>query len=214
MDQEVIKTIQDANQSIKLGKEKLEDSIKQLSTLLESHPKSGSLCSAICHLYLVLEKTDIPMGWLSLAIQYEPELKNEIIATTTRFYQEGRLNESLELLERFVRTDPKNHEAWNDLGAVLFALNNWTRAKEAFEQALQLNPNYGESILNLTVLYVVSEQPQLAKLTAHKALDGSCTASPHLLKEIAKIIESIHADTAEQIMTRAQDQDGEMSGET
>lgn len=210
MDQEVVKIIRDANQSIKMGREKLEESIKQLTELLENHPKSGSLCSAICHLYLVLEKTDIPEAWLSIAIKYDAELKNEIIAATTRYYQEGRLNEGLELLERFVRVDPENHEAWNDLGAVLYALNNWTRAKDAFEKALQLNPAYGESILNLIVLYMVLDQNQLALKTAERALEGDCTASPHVLKEIAKLIESIHAETAERILDRAGGSEDEM----
>ncbi|MFH2002504.1 MAG: tetratricopeptide repeat protein [Planctomycetota bacterium] len=213
MDQEIIKIIQEANHSIKQGREKLEAAIQQLSELLADHPKSGSLCAAICHLYLVMERTDIPMGWLAQAIQYDRDLEKDIIAATTRFYQEGRLNESLELLERLVRVDPEQFEAWNDLGAVLFALNNWTRAKDAFEQALQLNPAYGESILNLTVLYAVSEQPELAKLTARKALDQACSAPPHLLKELAEVISKINTDTAEQIRVRAKTKDAEMGSE-
>jgi tetratricopeptide (TPR) repeat protein len=59
--------------------------------------------------------------------------------------QAGRLGDA----EKLYRALPQFAESWNNLGVLLRGKGNEAEAKQAFEKALQVNPNLGEAALNL-----------------------------------------------------------------
>jgi Flp pilus assembly protein TadD len=52
------------------------------------------------------------------------------------------------LLRTVVNADPKDFEAWTDLGTVLFRLGNKPEAKKAYRRALSEDPSYPVALLN------------------------------------------------------------------
>jgi len=82
------------------------------------------------------------------------------------------------LLRKIVTADPKDFEAWTELGTVLFKKGDLADAGKSFNQALQLKPAYPLALLNLgklrlaqknneaaveTLLRLVEVQPQIAE---------------------------------------------------
>jgi tetratricopeptide (TPR) repeat protein len=57
--------------------------------------------------------------------------------------------EAARLLETIVEADPKDFEAWTELGTVLFAQGNQGEAEKTFKRALEEQPSYPPALLNL-----------------------------------------------------------------
>ena len=65
---------------------------------------------------------------------------------------EGRRRESIEQLTELVRLRPNSAAAYNALGMALSRFVELKLAREAFERALQLDPNMAEAHLNLALI--------------------------------------------------------------
>jgi tetratricopeptide (TPR) repeat protein len=61
------------------------------------------------------------------------------------------------LLRQIVATEPKDFEAWTELGSVLFRQGNLGEAGKAFNQALKLKPAYELALLNLGKLQLAQK---------------------------------------------------------
>lgn len=61
--------------------------------------------------------------------------------------------EAAKMLRTVVETDPKDFEAWTELGTVLFAQGNQGEAEKAFQRALGEQQAYAPAQLNLGKLY-------------------------------------------------------------
>ena len=60
-----------------------------------------------------------------------------------RKHQEGDISGAIELYQQTVHTDPDNHSAWRNLGALLRQQGRTQEARHCTEQALRLNSNDG-----------------------------------------------------------------------
>ncbi|MCK1388110.1 tetratricopeptide repeat protein [Bradyrhizobium sp. 21] len=61
----------------------------------------------------------------------------------------GRLEEARQLLERAIATDPRSHEAYNNLATVHLALQNFEAARACQEKAIALKPNFPPALAGL-----------------------------------------------------------------
>jgi cytochrome c-type biogenesis protein CcmH/NrfG len=74
----------------------------------------------------------------------------------------GEQARSIMNLEQEVATNPKNVEAWTQLGHVYFDTNNYVKAIGAYEKSLELSPDDPNVLTDLGVMYRRNGQPQKA----------------------------------------------------
>lgn len=157
----------------------------------------------LCEAYMKMNQQDISGELMEKAIEHDPEFGGKVIENTTRIYGEGNLAQSARLLDLLLKCDEKNHKAWNDLGVVRFELKEFDESKRALKRALELRANYGEAILNLTVLYMTTDRHGPAVSTAAAACDDGCEAAPELLRQLADLIETAAKQVSDRLRQRA-----------
>lgn len=67
-----------------------------------------------------------------------------------------------ETLEKEVKKNPDNANAWIQLGHIYFDTDRYQQAIDAYEKALELNPNNADVLTDLGVMYRRSGQPREA----------------------------------------------------
>jgi tetratricopeptide (TPR) repeat protein len=70
--------------------------------------------------------------------------------------------EAVALLRKIVAADPKDFQAWTELGTALFKQKSLPEAAKAFSQALQLKPSYELALLNLGKLQLAQKNNEAA----------------------------------------------------
>jgi cytochrome c-type biogenesis protein CcmH/NrfG len=70
-----------------------------------------------------------------------------------------------------VLNDPENIEAWIQLGHVYFDTNQFKLSINAYEKALELNPNNASVLTDLGIMYRRSSQPNKAVESFNKAIN-------------------------------------------
>lgn len=95
--------------------------------------------------------------------------------------QTGKYAEAKEALGKVVLLEPRNAEAYNNLGYVLKKLGKNTEAMEQYNKAVQLNPQCVECLNNLGVLYLANHQVNEAQESLQKAVQLKANyADPYL----------------------------------
>jgi len=69
-------------------------------------------------------------------------------------------DQAIQLLNQIVDDDPKDYEAWAELGTVQFRKGRHGDAEKAYERSLQERPSYFLALLNLGKLYVARKKYQ------------------------------------------------------
>ncbi len=69
------------------------------------------------------------------------------------YFKQGRWSDGMAALERAVLSQPRDVDAWTNLGWLLTELKQVGRAREAFGRALALNPGYGRAHAGLAGLH-------------------------------------------------------------
>jgi Flp pilus assembly protein TadD len=64
----------------------------------------------------------------------------------------GKHDESVAALERAVKASPRQPAFWNQLGVSYRHQGQFTKARDAYEQALSIDANHADAHLNLGVL--------------------------------------------------------------
>ena len=82
----------------------------------------------------------------------------------------GKTPEALELLETFLKTDPSNLRALNDLGAIRQSQGDAAGAEKAFRQALEIDPDRQDTRGNLALALCVQEKWEEAKEQLNRLL--------------------------------------------
>ncbi len=121
---------------------------------------------AIYRYYLKLEPNSPTENEVDLVFGWDNETPpNARGVSSTDFYARKQPNTALfdqataarmnkdyakaaKLLRTVVNADPKDFEAWTDLGTVLFQQGNKPEAEKAYKQALAENPSYPVALLN------------------------------------------------------------------
>ncbi len=75
-------------------------------------------------------------------------------------------------LQKLLKVQPKNADAWNNLGMTQLGLNNPAKAEAAFENALKSNPNHIQALANLSKLLEKSGKLESPKTFYDKILNS------------------------------------------
>jgi Flp pilus assembly protein TadD len=104
---------------------------------------------------------------LRAAVQDLPEIRNvlglELLAL-------GRNGEAADELQRYVRDNPRDGDAWANLGNALSALGRHDEALRAFQRAVAINPDNGLSQRNLALQYFQQNDFDHAVVHAREAV--------------------------------------------
>ena len=68
------------------------------------------------------------------------------------FFAEGKIEEAERSFLTVLEEDPKNKEAYNNLGVIAFQNNQIEKAAEYFHKSLKLDPFYKQAVLNYVYL--------------------------------------------------------------
>jgi tetratricopeptide (TPR) repeat protein len=176
-----------------------------LEGLIKEFPSETELYAILCNLCLSLERSDIPMEWILNAVRHDAAMSVAFIEYSSRLYIENRLRECNKILEALVWANPDNFEAWNDLGVVRFAMEDLVTAEKAFNQALALNPYYGESIMNLASLDLATSRRDLAVQTALSAMNDKIEITPDLLQDLASLLSKVAPTESIKLLQKAEE---------
>lgn len=89
-------------------------------------------------------------GTLSAKDIYSRNAANAtLMARATAASVKKNYNEAAKILKTVVEADPKDFEAWTELGTTMFAQGNQGEAEKAFRRALEEHPSYPPALSNL-----------------------------------------------------------------
>lgn len=84
---------------------------------------------------------------------------------------QGRLSESLPLLERAIKLDPQYAEAYNNLAIVYGQLGHLQKAYQSVQKAIELQPGYAKAHFNLATWFYRQGQLAQAQATLLQAIE-------------------------------------------
>jgi len=162
-----------------------------LKRLLKGCPNHEDLTSLLKTLYLQERLCVVPGDEIADCIREHPSINEIFIKLATQLYPDNRLDQCEQILKAVVSGDPVCVEAWNDLGVIAFTRHDFKIAEECFNTTLTLDPHYGDSILNLTALYMATERPDQALKIALRSFEKGSKISQDIMHEIARIISNL-----------------------
>jgi len=87
---------------------------------------------------------------ISAADVYERTAPNKsLFGKAQKAVDEKKYDEALDLLGRLVAADPKDFQAWTELGTVQLVRNNIDEAEKDYRRAIQERPNFALALLDL-----------------------------------------------------------------
>lgn len=78
---------------------------------------------------------------------------HEMHELASQLFDEGKYVESEPILKEIINTYPQYADVHNKLGIIAHIKGNLEQAAQYFKKALEINPNYTEASLNLTITY-------------------------------------------------------------
>ncbi len=82
-----------------------------------------------------------------------------------------RAQDTLKLAQEAVKADPKNVNAWIELGNILMDTSRFNEAINAYQKALEINPKNVDVRVDMGTCYRNSGKPDLAAKEYRKALE-------------------------------------------
>jgi len=86
------------------------------------------------------------------ALEVKADYVEPIVVLGSMLMEAGRPQEAVEVIEQLVRLDERSFQAHNYLGLARYQTQDWEGARQSFAQALEVNPEYVEALVNLSVL--------------------------------------------------------------
>jgi tetratricopeptide (TPR) repeat protein len=102
-------------------------------------------------------------GTISAADRYERNSANAAIFAKAASAIDGkRYEEGADLLKQIVAADPKDFQAWTELGNVQFLQSKYSEAENNFLRAIDLHPNFFLALLNLGRVEIAQQKYDVA----------------------------------------------------
>jgi tetratricopeptide (TPR) repeat protein len=148
--------------------------IKFLKHAIELHPRyvNGYLNLGLA--YMKLNKDFETLYYLKQAEHYYPNnpylrsyymvFNNTLRNTGAAAFNRGRMDSAAIAYRKCTLLDPYNPESWYNLGGAFFNQQKYVQAKQAWERALQLNPNYTEvkRVMSMITPQMLGQAPTLS----------------------------------------------------
>ena len=149
-------TILDANEAIgfnflglvKKNLKKNEEAIQNYKKSFDLNPSDGSPLSNLSNLYRELGKFNESLKSANLAVKVSPNNINFKINKISALINLRKIDEAKILTDECLAEDNSNPVILNNAGVINNILNDFITAKEQFQKALQLNPQYTDAYKN------------------------------------------------------------------
>ncbi len=102
-------------------------------------------------------KTDTDCPGLQKIVEKPPAYREAL-----ELAEAGKNQEALACLQEYLASSPRDAEALNDAGAILFSLGHTEDAVNHLVRARQLCPDAAEILWNLSEAYLILDKPRLA----------------------------------------------------
>jgi tetratricopeptide (TPR) repeat protein len=109
-----------------------------------------------------LNRLDSAIGLLQLAAEYHPASAKPWMSLGEGFSLKGDVQNSVNASLEAIKRNPKNSEAFQNLGSNFFSLAMFDEAEHAFQTALILNPDIEEAKSSLSAILFRKNQPEAA----------------------------------------------------
>ena len=112
--------------------------------------------------YIASRDWDHAETHLTNALAIWPEMNLALRLRGIVFTQRGQFDEAIAVLERAVKGDPFNAEAFNTLATAYIQKKQFDRAEDLLQTALSIRPGYAATEVNLGLLYILAKKYDLA----------------------------------------------------
>ena len=134
-----------------------EDAIPLLESGLKIAPKRTDLHAALGESYFMSGKTEKAIDEFRTLIEIEPSARSYAFMGLS-YRHLGRFDEARKYFEAGLKQDPHNISCLFNVGFIEERQGNYARAEQLFREALRLNPNFPEALLELANLRITSKK--------------------------------------------------------
>jgi tetratricopeptide (TPR) repeat protein len=140
--------------------------ILELNSYLKKRPEDRIARDALINMYLNANRTSQAIDYFRNYLQDHPADLEAVRSIATLYAKQGDFNQSLNWYEKITLLDAKNPEAFYIFGVVCYEkvaknppadlgqkLDILNRGKAALQHAIDLKPDYAESIVYLSLLW-------------------------------------------------------------
>lgn len=129
----------------------------------ELAPNSAAIHTALGLSKLATGDREHAIAELELAQDLDPRSPRAGILLTLAHLRTNAFDKALATIDELIKEDAKNPLFYNLKGAVFVGKNDAIKARESFNQALAIEPNYFPAITNLARLDMQDRKPDVAK---------------------------------------------------
>lgn len=142
----------------------LENAEKALEKFLEARPMDSLGCLAL-GLTFAAQSDKLPQArrQLEKCLATNPDNFEAAYQLGLSYKTQGEATKAIEYLELAVKLSPDSALALRDLGAVYLQSGGETKARTVLEKSILLNPNDADTHFQLSRLYNLTGEPELAK---------------------------------------------------
>jgi tetratricopeptide (TPR) repeat protein len=128
------------------------DDLKRAAELLPAREKKA----ASAHEYM--GECNIKLGQYEDAVAcFEKSIKlnplaggeKKYVSLGEAYYALNKKEESLDAFKKALAVNPQNHEAWNNIGVLMWSVGNLENAEKCFRKSLSIKPDYKEAVNNI-----------------------------------------------------------------
>ena len=126
--------------------------------------KLPEIIKNIALIYVQQERNDLAIGAIKEARLANPLDVGLILTEANLYIQLGDKMKFAELMKEAISKDPNNHILYFNLGVITAEQGNRTDARSYYERAIELDPSYDASYLNLAALILNGETELFDKM--------------------------------------------------
>ena len=120
--------------------------------------KIGDIIKNVAFIYKEQGKTEEALSAIKKARAKFPKDLNLILGEADLYIKLEQMDKFGDLMKLAIEQDPNNPTLYFNLGVATSETNNPTKAKEYYEKAIELKPDYGDAYMNLAVLILDKEK--------------------------------------------------------
>jgi len=173
-----------------------EDAIPLLESGIKIAPQRVDLHAALGESYFMAGKADLAIDEFKTLINLDPSARSYTFMGLS-YRHLGRFDEARKYFEEGLKRDPKNVACLFNIGFIEERQGDTSGAEDNFQQALRLNPNFPEALLELANLRTKDKKYSEAADLLRRYVKVSPSPAPGYYK-LAMIERSLHQMDAAQ----------------
>jgi Tfp pilus assembly protein PilF len=128
------------------------------------------MCYRIGQTFQNLQEAALAENWYKRAVEIAPDNLDFINKLGASQIEQNKLDEGIKTMQLSLQKNPKQSIAFTNLGFAYLKQNNTQKAMDFYNQALALDPDFEQALLNKAGLYNYLGKPIEAKNMLKKIL--------------------------------------------